>query len=192
MARRWICEQCGQSDQGGVLPGGEPDECEHCGNDQFRELGSTGTVGRFLADPTGTLEDPRTRRRLMVGTGTAVLAGGAVWWSFLRPDVEETNHVAMKDGRFDPKNVEIDAGETVTWTNEATAPEGNDPPTYTLASATDNWDLEEELEPGESTSYTFEEGGQYAAYVHDYGSQDLEGMAMKIGVGEAVEDPIGT
>jgi plastocyanin len=79
-----------------------------------------------------------------------------------------TTEVAMvKSYRFDPKVIEVDAGESVTWTND-------DNFTHTV-----QVDGEEDhrVERGESVSIAFEEPGTHH-YVCTLHSQDMEGEVV--------------
>jgi plastocyanin len=79
-----------------------------------------------------------------------------------------TTEVAMvKSYRFDPKAIEVDPGESVTWTND-------DNFTHTV-----QVDGEEDhrVERGESVSIAFEEPGTYH-YVCTLHSQDMEGEVV--------------
>ena len=70
--------------------------------------------------------------------------------------------VSIKDFAFSPAKLEIDAGTTVTWTNEDSAPhtvtstEGDD----LDAPVTDLFDSGQ-MQQGATFSYTFEEPGNY-------------------------------
>jgi plastocyanin len=79
-----------------------------------------------------------------------------------------TTEVAMaKSYRFDPKTIEIEAGETVTWTNEDN---------FTHTVQVDGQE-DHKVERGESTSVAFEEPGTYH-YVCTLHSQDMEGEVI--------------
>lgn len=100
-------------------------------------------------------------------------------------DVVETSEVSMVGNQFDPRNIHIDPGATVTWTND-------DSTAHTVTSASDNWSLDTEVAGGESAEFTFEESGVYDVYCQFHGSSDLSGMSMKVGVGDAtIESPLG-
>jgi plastocyanin len=76
-----------------------------------------------------------------------------------------TTEVAMvKSYRFDPKTIETDAGQTVTWHNE-------DNFTHTVQV---DGQPDHEVEPGESVSITFDEAGTYH-YVCRLHSHDMDG-----------------
>jgi plastocyanin len=76
-----------------------------------------------------------------------------------------TTEVAMvKSYRFDPKTIEIDAGQTVTWRNE-------DNFTHTVQV---DGQPDHKVEPGESVSITFDEAGTYH-YVCRLHSRDMDG-----------------
>lgn len=99
--------------------------------------------------------------------------------------VVETTSVTMVDTQFDPRNVHVDPGATVTWTNEDSA-------SHTVTSASDNWSKDSEVGGGEKTSHTFEESDVYDVYCVFHGSADLSGMSMKVAVGDAtIDDPLG-
>lgn len=99
--------------------------------------------------------------------------------------VKETTEVAMTGSQFQPRNIHVDAGATVTWTNE-------DGYAHTVTAASDNWSFDEEVSGGGSVSHTFENSGVYDVYCKFHGSADLTGMSMKIAVGDAtIEDPLG-
>ena len=79
-----------------------------------------------------------------------------------------TTEVAMaKSYRFDPEAIEIDAGQTVTWTNE-------DNFTHTVQ-VDDRED--QKVEPGESVTETFDEPGTYH-YVCTLHRKDMEGEVV--------------
>jgi plastocyanin len=79
-----------------------------------------------------------------------------------------TNEVAMvKSYRFDPTVVEIDAGETVTWTND-------DNFTHTVQV---DGRADHEVEQGESFSITFDKAGTYH-YVCTLHSKDMDGEVI--------------
>lgn len=124
-----------------------------------------------------------TRRRYLAcaATATATLAGclGS------EPGIPETSKITMANSQFDPRNTHVDAGTTVTWTNE-------DSSAHTVTNASDNWTFDTEVPAGESTTYTFEDDGVYDVYCRFHGGADLSGMSMKVAVGEGtINDPLG-
>ncbi|MFB6281296.1 MAG: plastocyanin/azurin family copper-binding protein [Haloferacaceae archaeon] len=111
------------------------------------------------------------------GGGETTAGGGGA-------TVVETTSVSMVDTQFDPRNVRVEAGAEVTWTNED---EGG----HTVTAASDNWSLDVEVAGGERTSHAFAESGVYDVYCRFHGSPDLSGMSMKVAVGDAtIEDPL--
>lgn len=101
------------------------------------------------------------------------------------PEIVSTTAVSMSGSQFDPRNIEVDAGATVTWTNDDGHP-------HTVTSATDNWSKGTEVAGGETTTHTFDDSGVYDVYCRFHGSADLSGMSMKVGVGDAtIEEPLG-
>lgn len=193
MAKSWQCEQCGYKVETGIqdtLADRRPDRCDNCGNDSFEELRVTGSLHQAVEGSSDTTARQTTRRRaLQVMGGGAVVASGA-WWAFGRPTVETTSEVAMHDAQFHPRNVEVEPGDEVTWTNDEDSGEG-DEIVFLLRSATDGWEFQAEVPEEEEASYTFEEPGVYGLYAEGLGSADLSGMSMKIGVGESVDEPLG-
>lgn len=100
-------------------------------------------------------------------------------------DIVETTDVSMSGSQFDPRNIHVDAGAEVTWTNE-------DSTEHTVTAASDNWNMDVTVQAGESASHTFEASGVYDVYCSFHGSADLSGMSMKVGVGDAsIEEPLG-
>ena len=79
-----------------------------------------------------------------------------------------TTEVAMvKSYRFDPQAIEVDAGESVTWTNDDN---------FTHTVQVDGQE-DHKVERGESVSIAFEEPGTYH-YVCTLHSQDMEGEVV--------------
>jgi plastocyanin len=79
-----------------------------------------------------------------------------------------TTEVAMaKSYRFDPKTIEIDAGDTVTWTNEDN---------FTHTVQVDGQE-DHKVERGESVSIEFDRSGTYH-YVCTLHSQDMDGEVI--------------
>ena len=76
-----------------------------------------------------------------------------------------TTEVAMaKSYRFDPKTIEIEAGQSVTWTNEDN---------FTHTVQVDGQE-DHKVERGESVSIAFDKPGTYH-YVCTLHSQDMDG-----------------
>jgi plastocyanin len=79
-----------------------------------------------------------------------------------------TTEVRMaKSYRFDPGTIEIERGDTVTWTNE-------DNFTHTVQV---DGQPDHEVEPGESVQITFDEAGRFH-YVCTLHSRDMEGEVV--------------
>ena len=79
-----------------------------------------------------------------------------------------TTEVAMaKSYRFDPKTIEVEAGQSVTWTNEDN---------FTHTVQVDGQE-DHKVERGESVSITFDEPGTYH-YVCTLHSQDMDGEVI--------------
>jgi len=79
-----------------------------------------------------------------------------------------TTEVAMaKSYRFDPKTIEVDAGDRVTWTNEDN---------FTHTVQVDGQE-DHKVERGESVSIAFPQAGTYH-YVCTLHSRDMEGEVI--------------
>jgi plastocyanin len=79
-----------------------------------------------------------------------------------------TTQVTMaKSYRFDPKNVEVDAGATVTWTNDDN---------FTHTVHVDGME-DHEVEPGDKVSITFAAAGTYH-YVCTLHRRDMQGEVI--------------
>jgi plastocyanin len=98
--------------------------------------------------------------------GSALVAGCGGAGASADP-VETTEVQMVKSYRFDPKTIEVDAGATVTWTNE-----DNFTHTVEIEGQEDH-----KVEPGERVSITFDEPGTYA-YVCTLHSQDMDGEVI--------------
>jgi plastocyanin len=81
--------------------------------------------------------------------------------------VATTEVEMVKSYRFDPKVIEIEAGDTVTWTNE-----DNFTHTVEVEGQEDH-----KVEQGESFSIKFDEPGTYD-YVCTLHSQDMDGEVI--------------
>lgn len=110
-----------------------------------------------------------TRRLLLPAVG--VLAATVVAASCGGSDDSEpvaTTEVSMaKSYRFDPKTIEISAGETVTWTND-------DNFTHTVQV---EGQADHEVGKGKSVSITFDEPGTYE-YVCTLHRRDMDGTVI--------------
>jgi plastocyanin len=79
-----------------------------------------------------------------------------------------TTEVAMATSyRFDPKTIEVEAGQSVTWTNEDN---------FTHTVQVDGQE-DRKVERGESVSIAFDEPGTYH-YVCTLHSQDMDGEVI--------------
>jgi plastocyanin len=96
----------------------------------------------------------------------ALLAAGCGGTGTSEP-VAATEVEMVKSYRFDPKVIEIEAGDTVTWTNE-----DNFTHTVQVEGQEDH-----KVEQGESVEITFDEPGTYD-YVCTLHSQDMDGTVI--------------
>ena len=81
--------------------------------------------------------------------------------------VAATEVEMVKSYRFDPKVIEIEAGDTVTWTNEDN---------FTHTVQVDGQE-DHKVDRGESVEITFDEAGTYD-YVCTLHSKDMDGTVI--------------
>ncbi|MGH3073079.1 MAG: plastocyanin/azurin family copper-binding protein [Gaiellaceae bacterium] len=81
--------------------------------------------------------------------------------------VATTEVEMVKSYRFEPKTIEIEAGETVTWTNDDN---------FTHTVQVDGQE-DHEVDRGDSVSITFDEPGTYD-YVCTLHRQDMDGTVI--------------
>ena len=97
----------------------------------------------------------------------AALAAGCGGTGESSEPVATTEVKMVKSYRFDPKTIEIEAGQTVTWTNE-----DNFTHTVQVEGQEDH-----EVGRGESVEITFDEPGTYD-YVCTLHRQDMDGTVI--------------
>lgn len=112
------------------------------------------------------------RRRLSRFPSAAALAAAALVAASCGGAGESepvaTTEVTMpKSYRFDPKTIEVEAGATVTWTNEDN---------FTHTVQVDGRE-DHKVEPGESVSIRFDEPGTHA-YLCTLHPHDMEGEVI--------------
>ena len=103
---------------------------------------------------------------LAASLATIVVAAGCGGSESSEP-VATTEVVMAKSYRFDPKTIEIDAGDRVTWTNEDN---------FTHTVQVDGQE-DHKVERGESASIAFDTPGTFH-YVCTLHSQDMEGEVI--------------
>ena len=98
----------------------------------------------------------------------AALAVAGCGGSGVSGPAEKTTEVTMaKSYRYDPERIEIQAGQTVTWTNEDN---------FTHTVQVDGQEAHK-VERGDSVSVTFDKAGTYH-YVCTLHSMDMEGEVI--------------
>jgi plastocyanin len=108
------------------------------------------------------------RRFLLPAVAAAALVAAGCGGSSESSGPVATTQVEMvKSYRFDPKVIEVDAGDTVTWTNE-------DNFTHTVQV---DGQGDHKVGQGESVSITFDAPGTYS-YVCTLHSQDMDGEVI--------------
>lgn len=109
--------------------------------------------------------------------GAGLLCGGFLMLgttlAFAQENQKES--VSVLDDAFRPRDLEVEAGTTVTWTNDGDTD-------HTVTSSEDDFDSSGSLDPGDSFSVTFEGEGEFPYYCEFHGSADGEGMAGSITV----------
>lgn len=86
----------------------------------------------------------------------------------------QTNQVTMPPSyKFDPANIQIKVGDTVTWTNKDNFTHN----VHILGGI--NW-VSKPLRPGESAAYTFTKAGTFP-YTCDFHSHDMHGEVIVLG-----------
>jgi plastocyanin len=104
---------------------------------------------------------------LLVLAAAFVTAGAGCGSSADAAPVATTQVTMAKSYRFDPKNVEVDAGAAVTWTNDDN---------FTHTVHVDGME-DHKVEPGDKVSITFPTAGTYH-YVCTLHRRDMEGEVI--------------
>lgn len=122
----------------------------------------TGCVGRDLDEVRGT---SRTETETESGPDTTSAT----------PTETE---VTIEEDTFDPNVVDVPVGSSITWVNES----GGEfhIKSYKYSEDAADWDLDGELEDGETVSATFDEKGIYQYYSVGHGTFSMCGM-VKVG-----------
>lgn len=126
-----------------------------------------------------------SRRRILRGIGVAATATTTSLAGCFHETGEATQRAEMRDNQFEPRNARADAETAFAWEN-------HDDVEHVVTSASDNWDFEATVSPGNLTSFTFEDDGLYRVVCSEHGDPDaFTGMRMLIAVGEAeIESPV--
>jgi LPXTG-motif cell wall-anchored protein len=97
------------------------------------------------------------------------------------PRSAETKNVSVKDFQFDPKEITINVGDTITWKNDGANP-------HTVTADDGSFDSGN-LDAGGSFSHTFDKAGTIPYYCKLHGAKGGPGMAGTITVSEAAAAP---
>src|SRR5438067_933462 len=114
-----------------------------------------------------------------IGLGLVGLVGGAT----AAPERQQTVTVDMAEGpnRFEPRDITIAPGTTVTWVDVSG--------THTTTSTTGLWDSgEERLPVGESFSFTFQQPGVYDYYCRPHRNDGMIGRVIVSAAGKGMDD----
>jgi plastocyanin len=93
----------------------------------------------------------------------------------------ETKNVSAQDFKFEPKEITINVGDTITWKNDGAAP-------HTAEADNDGFDSGD-LAVGATFSQTFDTAGTFAYFCKYHGAAGGTGMAGTITVVAAVAAP---
>ena len=107
------------------------------------------------------------RKLLLPAVAAAAVFAAGCGGSGTSEPVAATEVEMVKSYSFDPKVIEIEAGDTVTWTNE-------DNFTHTVQVEGQG---DHKVEQGESVAITFDKPGTYD-YVCTLHSQDMDGTVI--------------
>src|SRR5215207_5736857 len=124
-------------------------------------------------DKEGVLMSQRLRSVGMVVVVALVALFALVPLAGAAPRAAETKNVTIKDSAFEPKQITINVGDTVTWTNEGPSPH------TASADEADSFDSGN-LDKGATYSETFDEAGTFAYYCKYHGSKGGTGMAGSV------------
>lgn len=92
-------------------------------------------------------------------------------------DLPDTVPVALSGTEFDPRQVRIAPGGSVTWTNEGSNQHTVEATTFTEEGT--SWSFRSDtLSSGDSSSHTFEQGGVYEYYCTIHGESSMCGVVL--------------
>ena len=100
-----------------------------------------------------------------------VLAGAAFLLGTATAAWGQDASVSAIDNEFDPAEIDVSAGTTVTWTNEGESP-------HTVTASDGSFDSGN-LDPGDTFSHTFDQAGEFS-YVCQY--HEADGMVGAVTV----------
>ena len=104
-----------------------------------------------------------------------------VAWIAAGPALAQTASVSAVDSDFEPAELEVSAGTEVTWTN-------NGDLDHTVTADDGSFDSGN-MEPGDTFSFTFNDGEEFPYYCEYHGAEDGVGMAGTIILEREPTDP---
>ncbi|MGE0885083.1 MAG: plastocyanin/azurin family copper-binding protein [Blastocatellales bacterium] len=107
---------------------------------------------------------------LIIGFTLATLTAGSTVQAI---SAQENKQVIVLADKFEPRNLTVSEGDTVTWINQ----EG----VHAIRSDTDAF-ISRNLKPGEKFSYQFNKAGKYPYHCAIHGSKGGGGMSGTITV----------
>ena len=132
---------------------------------------------------TATTFTPRRSAAILASAVAAVVVFVAMVLTSA-PSHAATTNVTIVDYAFSPASITVHVGDTITWTNQDTAP-------HTVTSSSGPAKLDSpQLEKGQSWSFTFTKAGDYEYYcaVHP----DMKGKVIVVGDDTATTAPPST
>ncbi len=119
-------------------------------------------------------------RRTVIRAGGVALTGGLAGCTGNGGDggggAAEQSDITLQDTSFRPVRTAVEAGTTVTWTNNDSI--GHDVTATQFTDAAAEWSFENSVGAGESVSHTFEESGQYEYYCTIHGESAMCGVVL--------------
>ena len=106
---------------------------------------------------------------MRIRMGLCLIGSMALTTMFAAPAGAQTAEVSAIDNAYEPRNLEVTAGTSVTWTNDGDAP-------HTVTADNGSFDSGN-MDPGDEFSETFVEPGRYPYYCEYHGSAGGQGMA---------------
>lgn len=181
MSKSWECKQCGTPHRYGILSsfGSKPNECRKCGHTKFTDGVTVGTVNEIADDPR-TIKEKLSRREVLAVSGLGMGGFAGSYWLFGRTVIDEGDLLVINQNQFRPQNLEMNDRRKLRIRN-------SDPAPMLLASASSNWEFENEVDPEREITYTFEEPGIYDLESPIVG----DNMYCRIGVGTRIDNPVG-
>ena len=124
------------------------------------------------------------RRTFLTATASATLVTVAGCGGSDTQAPDSAAEIRIVDNSFDPLQTSVDTGREVVWTNAGSTTHTVD--SQTFHDVAEVWSIDADtLDPGDSTSFTFEESGVYEYSCSIHGGSNMCGVVL---VGDASLD----